>query len=162
MTTGMLLETKSNYYPDAKHADTLSMGAEFVDFVMETLLRRGVVLQVYTSRKRQYEVGESVQGWEVKLDNRFMETGRLSIEIAEKSKRDIPVWTPSGIYRADNTWIYIQGNFQRFYWFQKNLLIGLHKSGKYQEAESNGTVRKFYLPIADADKYGVVFEEVSF
>ncbi len=88
-------------YPDATHGDTLEMGAQFLDFVMETLQRRGVVLQPYTSKKMQYSTGESLQGWEVKLDNRFTETGRLSIEIAEKSNRGVQVWTPSGIYRRD-------------------------------------------------------------
>lgn len=145
------------YYPDAPHVDTLQMGAEFMDFVMETLQKRGVILQPYTSKKKQYNVGESLQGWEVKLDNRCLDTGRLSIEIAEKTARSVPVWTPSGIYRRDNTWIYIQGNYQKFYWFQKNILVGLHKSGRYEEAEFNGTVRKFYLPLVSADKYGVSF-----
>jgi hypothetical protein len=144
-----------NEYPDAPHQDSLEVGAQFLDFVMEALQKRCVVLQAYTSKRKQYAAGESLQGWEVKLDNRFTDTGRLSIEIAEKTRRDAPAWTPSGIYRRDNTWIYIQGNFKYFFWFQKNILIGLHKSGRYEEAEHNGTVRKFYLPIVDAEKYGV-------
>lgn len=152
------MEMKSNYYPDATHIDTLEMGAEYLDSVMETLQRRGIILQPYTSKKKQYSSGESLQGWEVKLDNTSMRTGRLSIEIAEKSRRDIPVWTPSGIYRRDNTWIYIQGNSKSFWWFQKNILIGLHKSHKYEEAEFNGTVKKFYISLEDADKYGVKFD----
>lgn len=150
-----------NSYPDAPHKDSLEVGSEFLDFVMETLQKRGVVLQAYTSRRKQYKTGESLQGWEVKLDNRFIDTGRLSIEIAEKSRRNIPNWTPSGIYRRDNTWIYIQGNFKCFYWFQKKVLIALHKTGKYKEDEYNGTVKKFYLPISDAEKYGEKFISTS-
>ena len=157
METGTI--TGTNPYPDAPHMNSLDLGAQFMDFVMETLQKRGVILQPYTSKKKQFETGESLQGWEVKLDNRFIDTGRLSIEIAEKSRRDIPVWTPSGIYRRDNTWIYIQGNFKKFYWFQKNFLLLLHRSGKYTEDEYNGTIKKFYLPIADAEKYGIPFEE---
>lgn len=145
-------------YPDAPHLDTLEMGAEFLDFVMETLQKRGVILQPYTSKKNQYNVGESLQGWEVKFDNSIFKNNRLSIEIAEKSRRDIPIWTQSGIYRRDNTWIYIQGNYTRFYWFQKSILIGLHKTGRYKEDEYNGTIKKFYLPFDDADKYGVRFD----
>lgn len=160
------METNSNLYPDATHDDTLQMGAEFLDLVMETLQKRCVVLQAYTSKKNQFNVGESLQGWEVKLDNRFIETGRLSIEIAEKSNKSVQNWTDSGIYRRDNTWIYIQGNEQRFYWFTKSMLIMLHdwKIGgkrKYEEAESHGTVRKFYLPLVDAEKYGVRFDIVK-
>lgn len=148
-------------YPDATHSDTLELGAQFLDFVMETLQRRGVVLQPYTSKKKQYNTGESLQGWEVKLDNRFTETGRLSIETAEKSSRSVDLWTPSGIYRRDNTWIYIQGNFQMFYWFPKKFLVMLHMSKKYKEDEFNGTVKKFYLPIIDANKYGEQFTASS-
>jgi len=154
---GIIMETKYNY-PDATHSDTLEMGAQYLDRVMETLQKRGVILQPYTSRKRQYETGESLQGWEVKLDNRSFDTGRLSIEISEKSRRDIPTWTQSGIYRRDNTWIYIQGNQHQFWWFQKNILKLLHKSNKYKEEEFNGTIKKFYIPVEDADKYGVRFE----
>lgn len=155
---GIHMEMKSNFYPDAPHLDTLELGAEYLDCVMETLQRRGIILQPYTSRKKQYYSGESLQGWEVKLDKTSIRTGRLSIEISEKSRRDIPVWTPSGIYRRDNTWIYIQGNEKSFWWFQKKILIGLHKSGKYEESEFNGTIKKFYLPFEDADRYGFKFD----
>ena len=140
-------------YPDSIHADGLETGAQFLDFVMETLMKRGVVLQPYTSRKNQFSLGESLQGWEVKLDNRFTETGRLSIEIAEKSKASNAAWIPSGIYRRDNTWLYIQGNYEYLFIFMKKFLVSLHKSGRYKE-DVIPTLKKFYLPLADAEKYG--------
>ena len=142
-----------NLYPDCQHKDSLQVGAEYLDFVMETLQKRGVILQPYTSKKKQFNVGESLQGWEVKLDNRFTETGRLSIEIAEKTSASQLNWTPSGIYRRDNTWLYIQGNYEYFYIFMKKILIRLHNLGKCEEAEIP-TLKKFYLPIEEADKYG--------
>jgi hypothetical protein len=98
-------------------------------------------------------VGENLQGFEIKYDSRFLDTNRLSIEIAEKSKASNPLWVSSGIYRSDNSWLYIQGNYRCIYIFAKSLLIGLHKSMKYQEDESYGTVRKYYLPLDDANKY---------
>jgi hypothetical protein len=144
-------------YPDATHENPLQVGAEFLDFVLVTLQPMGMYLQPFTSKKYQYAKGESWQGWEVKYDARCSGengTGRLSIEIAEKTKADNAIWCPSGIYRSDNTWLYIQGNYDAFYIFLKQFLIALHKSGRYKEAESYGTVRKFYLPVADAEKYG--------
>lgn len=152
MTIGTYGATKP--YPNAIHQDSLQIGAEFLDFVLVALQRRGLYLQPFTSKKYQYHKGESFQGWEVKLDNPFLQTKRLSIEIAEKTKATNAVWVDSGIYRSDNTWLYIQGNYQCFYIFIKKHLVSLHKSGRYEIAESYGTVRKFYLPISDADKYG--------
>jgi hypothetical protein len=147
------METK--LYPDAKHLDSLDVGAEFLDFVVISLYRHGLILQPFTSRLYQYAKGESLQGWEVKLDNRFTETGRLSIEIAEKTQANNSSWAPSGIYRNDNTWLYIQGNYEYLYLFSKQWLIKLHKSKRYKE-DATTTVKKFYLPIADADKYCVI------
>lgn len=140
-------------YRDSKDKNSFQNGLEFQDFVCVELAKQGIVLQNLSSRKYQYSVGENLQGFEIKLDTRFLETGRLSIETAEKSNTSMLSWTASGIYRLDNSWLYIQGNYQRFYIFAKSLLIGLHKGGKYQEDESHGTVKKFYLPLCDADKY---------
>ena len=39
-----------------------------------------------------------------------------------------------------------------FWIFSKETLRLLHKSGRYQEHELP-TIKKFYLPISDADKY---------
>ena len=143
----------TSLYPDSIHPDPLQVGAEYVDFVTVALQKFGLYLQPFTSKKYQYNKGESFQGWEVKLDNRFTDTGRLSIEVAEKTKADNSDWIPSGIYRHDNTWLYIQGNYEYFYIFSKKLLVRLHKSGKHQEDESYGTIKKFYLPIDDANNY---------
>ena len=155
MTIGTYGATRQ--YPNSVHVDPLQVGAEFLDFVLETLQKRGMYLQPFTSKKYQYRRGESFQGWEVKLDEPFMRTGRLSIEIAEKTKATNSLWVPSGIYRSDNTWLYIQGNYDCFYIFIKKHLVKLHKLNKYEEAEAHGTVKKFYLPISDADRYGEKF-----
>ena len=140
-------------YPDSQHSDPLQVGAEFLDFVTVTLHARGLYLQPFTSKKYQYNKGESLQGWEVKLDQRLSDTHRLSIEIAEKTRSANAIWVPSGIYRNDNTWLYIQGNYDAFYIFLKRFLIQLHQCKRYTEHEIP-TVRKFYLPVADADRYG--------
>ena len=152
-------------YPDypvinSGHEDSFEEGNAFQDYVCIELAKENIVLQNINSRKFQYEVGENLQGFEIKVDNRFNgyypkdkpATNQLSIEIAEKTKASNFNYIPSGIYRGDNSWLYIQGNPKCFYIFSKKTLLGLHKSGRYKE-HILPTIKKFYLPIEDADKY---------
>lgn len=145
----------------SSYGENFEKGMEFQDFVMLTLQKRGLYVQIFSSKKYQYSIGESFQGIEIKLDREFMKYGRLSIEIAEKTKAENKIWVPSGIYRNDNTWLYVQGNENIFYVFMKHQLITLHKSGKFETGESFGTIRKFYLPIERADKIGYKFLAIT-
>jgi len=146
-------------YPDSKNSNSIQEGLEFQDFVMETLLKQhGIVVQVFSSKKYQFDKGESIQGCEIKLDNPCTRTGRLSIETEEKTAegRD---WVPGGIY-AGNSIFYIHGNFECFWIFQTHFLQQLEcckkSNGKHKyEHKEEPTVRAFYLPIEHANKYGV-------
>lgn len=138
-------------YPNEQYRQDFQDGLEYQDFVMEVLAREGLYVQYYVSRKSQYTIGESRQGVEVKLDRRCTE-GRLSIEIAAKTDARLSDWTLGGIYRADNTWLYVQGNYQLIFVFAKTTLHLLHATKRYQE-HTLPTVRKFYLPLDDARKY---------
>jgi N6-adenosine-specific RNA methylase IME4 len=90
------------------------------------------------SKKFQYEIGENLQGFEIKYDARCtgdrgtLATNQLSIEIAEKTKDSNLNYIDSGIYRNDNSWLYIQGNYMMFWIFSKRILKLLHKSGRYK------------------------------
>lgn len=147
------------YSPEnSGHDDSLNVGNEFEDFVCVEVAKEGLIIQNIHTKKFQYKTGENLQGFEIKYDgrctgdNRTVPTNRLSIEIAEKTKAENPNWIPSGIYRDDKSWLYIQGNYNNFWVFSKKLLIQLYKSGRYIIDEMP-TIRKFYLPITDADKY---------
>lgn len=139
-------------YPLYQNNSSIARGEEFQDLVMMELRQKGIFIQTFTSRKYQFGMGENPQGVEIKLDARCLETGQLSIEIAEKSGPALLQYTASGIYRSDNTWLYVQGNDQTFFAFQRNILCLLHKTKKYREHELS-TIRKFYLPLSDAHKY---------
>jgi len=151
------METK---YPkeNSGHYDSFQKGQNFEDFVCIQLSKQNIILQNISSRKFQYETGENLQGFEIKYDarctgdNGTKATNRLSIEIAEKTKSENLIFVNSGIYRSDNSWLYIQGNYNTLWIFAKKILVLLHKSKRYEEAELP-TVRKFYLPIEEADKY---------
>jgi len=140
------------------HIDSFEVGNEFQDFVCIELAKQGIILQNINSKKFQFNVGENLQGFEIKYDARCtgdrgtIATNQLSIEIAEKTKADNTKFIPSGIYRNDNSWLYIQGNFKTFWIFSKKLLILLHFSRRYKEHELP-TIKKFYLPLEDADRF---------
>ncbi|HON98597.1 MAG TPA: hypothetical protein PK222_10165 [Bacteroidales bacterium] len=153
------MEMNPNYSENnSGHIDSFEVGNEFQDFVCIELAKQGIILQNINSKKFQFNVGENLQGFEIKYDARCTgdrgttATNQLSIEIAEKTKADNTKFIPSGIYRNDNSWLYIQGNFKMFWIFSKKLLILLHRSRRYNEHELP-TIKKFYLPIEDADRY---------
>ncbi len=124
----------------------LDEGAKYLSYVRDRLIPYGITFWSYDSPLFQLK-GESLQGCEVKLDNRCIETGRLSIEVEEKSHRDMPVWTASGIRKSDNSWAYIQGNYELIFLFSKKWLIRYQDEKRPKVDESHGTVRKFYLPM---------------
>lgn len=145
-------------YPHSKNGNSFADGMEFQDFVVEQFNKWGLYIQIHSSKKYQYERGESVQRVEIKLDRRCTETGRLSIEVGERTSLNNP-WVRSGIYRNDNTCMYIQGNKERLYLFDRKVLARYHKiklGQKYEESpRENPTVRKFYLPFDVADQIAI-------
>ena len=140
-------------YPNSKDRHSFESGLDFQGFVATKLHDNlGITITNYSSMKWQFSTGENRQGIEIKLDRDCARTKRLSIEIAEKSKANNPSFVPSGIYRNDNSWLYIQGTWQVIFVFAKSLLIGLHNSKRYLEHEEP-TIQAYFLPYPDAYKY---------
>ncbi len=148
-------------YPDADRQTVFQEGLEFQDFVVDLLLKdMGIVISNYSSKYYQQAYGENVQGIEIKLDRRILETGNVSIEVAEKSKAINESFVPSGIMREDNSWLYIQGNKKIIFIFGKKFLQQLYKA-KYMDKvwQPKPTIKTFLLPIAEARKYALkIFE----
>ncbi len=150
------METK---YPsrNSGHKDSFKEGESFQDFCIDLFADRlNFIIQQYTTKKYQYEKGESRQGVEIKLDNRHTDTKRLSIEIAEKKLGTDIDWRPSGIYSHTNNLFYIVGNYQSVFLFSNKFLIQLHNTNRYDEAthpKEYPTIKKYYLPLAEAEKY---------
>jgi len=139
-------------YPDAKSHTSFGDGIEFQDFVCVELARRGFVVQCFSSKRYQFAVGESLTGAEIKLDTRCTETGRLSIEVAEKTRCSLD-WVSSGIAKEDNAWLYIQGNRDVLFIFAKNWLCRYFVEKGPEVVENRPTIRSFFLPIEDAYRY---------
>jgi hypothetical protein len=135
-----------------EYAEKLERGLQFQDFVTDVLFNELFIpLSTYQSRKYQLK-GENKQGFEIKFDDRYKETGNIYIEVSEKSNANNPNYIDSGIFRQDNTWLYIIGNYEVLFIFGKKILKLLHDSDRYrkvQTATSNG----FLIPDNDAKKY---------
>lgn len=148
-------------YPDADRQTVFQEGLEFQDFVANLLLKEmGIVISNYSSKYYQQAYGENAQGFEIKLDRQILETGHVSIEVAEKSKAINKSFVPSGIMREDNSWLYIQGNKKIIFIFGKKSLQQLYQA-KYKDKvwQPKSTIKTFRLPIAEARKYALkVFE----
>ncbi len=139
-------------YPDAIRPTTFQEGQEFEDFVcLQLAEKKKLYIQNLKAKRFQLQLGENLQGVEIKLDNLCTRTGRLSIEVAEKSKATNPNWIPSGIYRNDNSWLYIQGNREKFWCFTVKQLKRYEVVNKPRREQARGTVLKFYISIKAAD-----------
>jgi hypothetical protein len=151
-----------NYQGNNAHEDSLNIGHEFQDYVVEKLSKiYGISVTVFQSKKYQFSKGESLQGVEIKYDSRSTgdctynecnATKNVAIEVAEKSSKSVVDFSPSGIYRLDNTWLYIVGNYHQFWAFNKKHLQELNKSNIYKTIETLPTIRTMLLPINIADK----------
>lgn len=158
-----VIKFNAMYAGNSKHQNSLETGHEYQDFIVERLVKdMGISVSIYQSKKYQFKKGESLQGVEIKYDARstgdctYFEckaSGNVAIEVAEKSHPDNRAWTPSGIYRLDNSWLYIVGNYQMAWVFSKKQLLLMHKCGKWNTIQTLPTMQSMLVPIKDADVY---------
>ena len=148
-------------YPNAPSQTCFQDGLEYQDFICQFLAPYGIILQNYSSKKYQQEIGENKQGFEIKLDRGCVKYGHLSIEVAEKSYANCPVWTPSGIYRNDNSWFYIQGNYEIIFMFAKNFLRQWKEEKNVPIGDRTPTVQSFFLEFDVAKKHAIKYFETG-
>jgi hypothetical protein len=136
------------------YQEKLKQGLEYQDFVAEQLYKIGLPIFNYSSQKWQYQKGENKLGVEIKYQEPFSKTGNLWIEIAEKTDPMNTNYIPSGIYRNDNSWLYVTGDYEHIFVFSKKLLKQLFEAGKYTKLENKRkTSLGFLMPKEDAEKY---------
>jgi hypothetical protein len=146
------LLTDRQKYKNGYYNEKLEQGLEFQDVVTDELYKRGIVVVGYASRKKQYSVGENMLGAEIKRDGLFRSTGNLYIETAEKSHPDNTCYISSGIYRKDNSWLYVIGDENTIYIFSTKYLQMLEP--RYEQKVKT-TSKGFVMPIDDAEKYSI-------
>lgn len=141
-------------YPDNKHADPLKIGEAYQEKIARIIKERyGVTIHYYKTKREQYTIGESVEGFEIKFDSWISRSGRMSIEVGEKTRKDLPHFTDSGILRMDNTKWYCQGDNFYCWVFSKKKLRDYYFMSKPHVIDDNPpTIRKFYIRLDVADK----------
>jgi hypothetical protein len=133
--------------------EKLQEGLEYQDFITDLLINElGISLSSYSSKKFQNSIGENRQGFEIKFDNRMIDTGNIYIEVKEKSNPDNANYVDSGIFRNDNTWLYLIGNYDSVYIFGKKHLILMYEKNTYKQVTTSTSIG-FLLPVTDAEKY---------
>lgn len=128
----------------------LKEGLEFQDYVAVKLAKKGFAVTSFSSKKYQIEKGENLQGFEIKNDQKFRDTGNIYIETYEKSDPKNTNFVPSGIFRSDNTIFYVIGDYDGVFVCQKKILR--HMSKKHRQVET-ATSKGFLFPITEAEKY---------
>jgi hypothetical protein len=144
----------SNEAYKAYRANKIESARLFQDFVVDVCWQKGLAIVQFSSKAYQFTAGESRTGAEIKHDEIYGTSNRLWIEVAEKAQPRPGPYAPSGIYRDDNSWLYIIGDYNVFFIFFKKQLQGLHRSGRYRDNENKTrTSVGFFLPHDDAMKY---------
>lgn len=144
-THGVTMPEYKEYYKNK-----LEEGLQFQDKVTKELYQRGIVVIGYASQQYQNNCGENMLGAEIKRDGMFRDTGNLYIETAEKANPNNENYIPSGIYRKDNSWLFVIGDEKTIYIFSTKYLQMLElKFEKKIKATSKG----FLIPLMEADKY---------
>jgi hypothetical protein len=144
-----------NFNMTDNYKECLQKGLEFQDYVSQVLMNElGISLTTYNSIKYQIIKGENRQGFEIKFDDKFKETSNLYIEVKEKAKAENKYYVDSGIYRNDNTWLYIIGDYTQLFIFGKNHLQLMDRTNKYRKVRTPTSIG-FLLPYTDAVKYSL-------
>lgn len=143
---------------EAYRSTKIESGKLYQDFVVDVSWNLlGLAIVQYSSMAYQQTVGESRTGVEIKHDEKYAKTGNLWIEISEKARPRPGDYAPAGINRSDNTWLYVIGDYDTLFFFQKTLLQILHGSGKYQTREnSTKTSWGFLLKQTEAERFAAV------
>lgn len=137
-------------YDDGYYADKLQQGLEFQDVITRELYMRGLVVVGFSSRRFQNEQGENMLGAEIKRDGNFRQSGNLYIETAEKAHPSRPRYTPSGVMREDNSWLYVIGDEGTAYVFSTKYLRLLVP--RYREVRTPTSIGRL-MPLDQADRY---------
>jgi len=134
------------------YKQNLLIGEEYQDFVVERLYEIGLAVISYSSKRYQNIKGENKNGWEIKYDRKFRETRNLYIEVEEKTNKNNKNFVKSGIFRVDNTWLYIIGDYKTIYILSKTQLQRCYKKNRYKIVQTLTSIGML-IPILVVDKF---------
>lgn len=129
---------------------------KYQDFVVHELYKAGIVVVLNSSMHYQYNEGESLSGVEIKQDCKFKETGNLYIETAEKTDEKNRNYVESGVFRGDNAWLFVIGDYENIYVFDVKMLKRINGWEATRHKETP-TSQGFLVPKKWADEYCVKY-----
>lgn len=131
-------------------------GSEYEKFVVDnwSSVYPGRTLSLRQGQAGQLS-GETKEGIEIKFDDMiffYCKSGRLYIETHEKAKAENKEYVRSGIYREDNTTIYLIGDYDIWFLFSKQKLRWLEKLDPpfLFLPKSTPTSKGFCIPLKNA------------
>jgi len=131
---------------DAYRKNKIESGLLFQDFIVDLMLQvLRFPVTIYSSRLYQQTVGEGPAGVEIKHDENYARTGNLWIEVAEKACPRPGDYARSGVFRDDNSWLYIIGDYDTVFVFAKVALQSLARSDRFRILENRTKTSKGYL-----------------
>ena len=137
------------------YKEKLAQGEQYQAFIQDVFdSHLGIKFTCFDTKDEQYNIGESKAGIEIKFDSRISETNNLYIETEEKSHKNKNNYSPSGIYRSDNTWLYVIGDYKKIFLLSKMKLVRISHlldNGKYSFRNViTDTSKGFLIPIKEA------------
>ncbi|KKM76086.1 hypothetical protein LCGC14_1383680 [marine sediment metagenome] len=135
------------------YKDKLAEGQQYENFVMSRWpdVYPNRKLTIRESKYAQLK-GETEEGIEIKYDGRMEETGRVYIEMQEKTHIDNEKYVESGIYRNDNSKLFLIGNMTQWFLFSKEKLVWLDRLDPpfLYRPKPTGTSIGFCIPVENA------------
>ena len=137
------------------YAEKLKQGLDYESFVKAIIANELFIdIDFYKTYEDQINQGESKQGIEIKFNSEINKYNSIWIEIKERSRTDRP-YNWSGIYRNDNTWLFVCGDYKQIYIMSKKYLRMLHKTiylNKVKEISRHTSIG-FRMMLPEVNKY---------
>ena len=114
------------------------------------------MVKPYETQGEQWAIGENKLGVEIKYDEKSIKSPNLYIEVKEKSVPSKPTYSASGIYRVDNSWLFLIGNYDIYYVFEIDAIRRLESEGDWRRVKTP-TSLGFLLPKTEAEKAAINF-----
>ena len=156
----------TNRYKDQQYRKLLEEAWEFQDFICAECAKIGIFIHCFQSKQYQNQ-GEGITGIEIKLDKK-MESGNLYIEFCEKKTATNKDYANSGVFRDDNTWLWIIGDYKKVFFFshaQLKQVVKETQTGKYpfrQVENRTGTSHGILLPISHPEVERLIIRTIVF
>ena len=129
----------------------LEIGSIYQDAIMYQLYKQGIIISCFCSKYAQLNIGESINGYEIKYSKSFNEMNSIWIETHERQNINQP-YTQSGLLRKDNTRKYITGDTQSFIILNKKIVQSVInkkiETGNIRE-NKHSTSKGFTLSMTD-------------